>query len=132
MKVFSYSNKVIFYSVVLIAFLITACGEAINRVEITGCWSVAYIDTDGVKVKAGEYQMCFEENGVLISERKNGKEKIKAEWNFEENDSTIVIHYKGSSMPDTAKIIKFEDGEEMHLRIKKMESYVTLYLRKEK
>jgi len=120
-----------FLYLVFIGLIFSSCGEPISRDEIAGCWTVAYIDTDGVKVKAGEYQMCFEENGVLISERKNGKEKVKAEWNFEESDSTIVIHYKNSSMPDTAKIIKFEE-EEMHLRMKKMESYVTLYLRKEK
>lgn len=115
---------------ILFAIILFSCGNAIDRDEITGCWNVAYIDTDGVKMKGGLYQMCFEENGVLVSQKKDGSEKVKAEWNFEESDSTIVLHYSGS-MPDTAKIIKMED-EELHLRIKKKASYITLYLRKEK
>lgn len=121
-------KKIIVY--IFISIVLISCGNAINRDEITGCWEVAYIDTDGVKMRGGLYQMCFEENGELITQKKDGTEKVKAEWNFEEIDSTIVLHYAGS-MPDTAKIIKMED-EELHLRIKKKATYITIYLRKEK
>lgn len=123
-------NKFLYF--IFIAFLFSSCGGGISRVEVTGCWTVAYIDTDGVKMKGGEYEMCFEENGSLISQKIGGTEKVTAEWNIEENDSLIILHYKGGSMPDTAKIIKFEAEEEMQLRMKKGESLITLYLRKEK
>lgn len=121
-----------FLYLILISFLFSSCGGGILREDITGCWTVSYIDTDGIKMKGGDYEMCFEENGTLISQKKGGTEKVNAEWNIEENDSLIILHYKGGSMPDTAKIIRFEIGEEMQLKMKKGESLITLYLRKEK
>ncbi len=123
--------KKLFYFAFTI-FIFSSCGGSISKENITGCWTVAYIDTDGVKMKGGTYQMCFEENGVLISQKKDGTQKVKAEWNILENDSLIIFHYQGRSMPDTAKIIHFQAEEEMHLRMKKAESLITLYLRKEK
>lgn len=111
--------------------IFTSCGTTVQREDVVGCWRVAYIDTDGIKIKDGNYKMCFEENGELVSQRNNGAEKITAEWNIEESDSTIVIHYEGRGMPDTMKVVKVEE-EEMHLRVKKLHSYITLYLRKEK
>jgi hypothetical protein len=121
-----------FFYLIFIALIFSSCGGSISRKEVTGCWTVAYIDTDGIKMKGGAYQMCFEENGILVSQKMDGSEKVNAEWNIEENDSLIVLHYSGGSMPDTAKIIKFEAGEEMQLKMKKGESLITLYLRKAK
>lgn len=123
-------NKLFYFTLTI--FILTSCGGSISKENVSGCWTVAYIDTDGVKMKGGVYQMCFEEGGVLVSQKKDGTEKVNAEWNILENDSLIILHYKGSSMPDTAKIIQFQADEEMQLRMKKGQSLITLYLRKEK
>ena len=108
--------KKLFYFAFTI-FIFSSCGGSISKENITGCWTIAYIDTDGVKMKGGTYQMCFEENGVLITQKKDGTQKVKAEWNILEKDSLIIFHYQGGSMPDTAKIIKFQSEEEMHLKM---------------
>ena len=89
--------KKLFYFAFTI-FIFSSCGGSISKENITGCWTVAYIDTDGVKMKGGVYQMCFEENGVLISQKKDGTQKVTAEWNILENDSLIIFHYQGRSI----------------------------------
>lgn len=123
-------KKIIY--ILLSIFIFNSCTSEMDQSQVEGCWTVAYIDTDGVKDKGGDYEMCFESNGVLISQKKDGtQKKIEVEWNLEEKDSTIVVHYSGKSMPDTMKISKLED-EEMHLQLKKKYSVITIYLRKEK
>lgn len=108
---------------------LTACGNELNKKSILGCWTVAYIDTDGVKAKAGDYKMCFEDNDQFTSQRKDGKQKVNAEWILNESDSTIIMHYEGKSVSDTMRIKKL-DEDDLHLQLKKKYSVITLYLRK--
>lgn len=122
-------NKII--SSLILVLILSSCGGSLNKEPITGCWTVAYIDTDGVNAKAGDYQMCFEENDKFYSQRADGKQKVNAEWMLNEEDSTIIIHYEGKSVSDTMRIKKI-DEDDLHLQLKKKYSTITLYLRKRK
>jgi len=115
--------------VLLLSIFFLSCGPTISKEDVAGCWTVAYIDTDGVKTMGDKYEMCFGDSGDLITRKKDGTQKVEAEWNMEEKDSTIIVHYQGRSFPDTLKIIKAE-SDEMHLLMKKGLSKITLYLRK--
>lgn len=118
-------------SIFLLLIIISSCGNSLNKKPIIGCWTVAYIDTDGVNAKAGDYQMCFEENDQFYSQRTDGKQKVKAEWILNEDDSTIIMHYEGKSISDTMRIKKL-DEDDLHLQLKKKYSTITIYLRKRK
>lgn len=120
--------------IVLILFpvlFLASCGGGLKKEPIIGCWTVAFIDTDGINAKAGDYQMCFEENDQFYSQRTDGEQKVKAEWMLNEEDSTIIMHYEGKSNPDTLRIKKI-DEDDLHLQLKKKYSTITLYLRKRK
>lgn len=118
--------------IILFPFIVlSSCGDKLNKEPIIGCWTVAYIDTDGVNAKAGDYQMCFEENDQFYSQRTDGKQKVKAEWILNEDDSTIIMHYEGKSISDTMRIKKL-DEDDLHLQLKKRYSTITIYLRKRK
>ncbi len=119
----------LFFSIIPCLFLFS-CGSSIQDEDILGCWELTYIDTDGVKMKAGNYSICFNEDGTLVQQRYDGTEKIAADWSLEEEDSLIIFHYEDRK-PDTFNIIK-SDKRELHIRKKIKLSKVTLYLRKQK
>lgn len=118
----------LFFSILISLFLFS-CGSSIQEENILGCWELTYIDTDGVKMKAGNYTICFKDDGSLVQQRVDGKEKITADWSLEDEDSLLIFHYEDRK-PDTFKITK-TDKRELHIQKKIKYSKVTLFLRKQ-
>jgi hypothetical protein len=119
-------NLLYFLAVILLA----SCGATVYEEDIVGCWTVEYIDADGVKMKSGKYSICINEDGTMKQQREDGKEEINCEWTLEGSDSLLILHYD-DRMPDSMKILK-AGGRELHLQKRIKYSKVTLYLRQKK